>query len=81
MTIAQSISHYMNLDYTLITESKLDFDNSLYYVARYKELNGLEGVGSTKKEAINDLLDVKEDWFKMSLKINASIPEPQKKKL
>lgn len=76
MTIPKSISHYMNLDYTLIIESKLDFDNSLYYVARYKELDGLEGVGSTEKDAINDLLEIKEDWFKMSLNINASIPEP-----
>ena len=81
MTIAQSISHYMNLDYTLITEPKLDFDNSQYFIARYKELNGLEGVGTTKEDAINDLLEVKEDWFKISLNIGASIPEPEKKTL
>lgn len=73
------VSYYMDLNYTLIIDPKLDFDGSVYYIAYYKELEGLEGVGSTKELALKDLKQVKKDWFRLSLKIGAVIPEPQTK--
>lgn len=72
----KSLEYYMGLNYSLEVRPMRDFDDSIYFVAKYKELDGLEGVGETEQEAINDLKIAKEGWFELSLKRGFEIPEP-----
>ncbi|MCC3737451.1 type II toxin-antitoxin system HicB family antitoxin [Staphylococcus hominis] len=72
----KNLEYYMSLPYNMEIIPMKDYDNSIYYVARYKELEGLEGVGETPKEAFMDLEEIKEDWFKLSIELGVIIPEP-----
>ncbi|ATD30541.1 hypothetical protein BHM04_04825 [Macrococcus sp. IME1552] len=75
----KDLEYFMALDYTLIIETEKDFDDSKYLVAKYKELDGLEGIGETYEEAISDLELAKENWFQVNLKLGRNIPEPKSK--
>lgn len=46
----ENLEYYMGLPYNMEIIPMKDYDNSIYYVARYKELDGLEGVGETQKK-------------------------------
>lgn len=72
----KDLEYFMNLNYNLEVKSMRDFDDSTYFVATYKELDGLEGVGETEEEAITDLKIAKEAWFEVSLDLGVNIPEP-----
>lgn len=72
----KTVNDYMNLSYKLSVVPKKDFDESEYFVAFYEELEGLEGVGDTRSEAIEDLDIAKEIWFKISLENQFEIPLP-----
>lgn len=73
----KTINDYMNLDYKLSVIPKKDFDNTVYFVAMYEELKGLEGIGDTKIEAIEDLDIAKEIWFQAMLENEDEIPMPR----
>ncbi|MCD8796415.1 type II toxin-antitoxin system HicB family antitoxin [Mammaliicoccus sciuri] len=72
----KNIKYYMNLKYNLEINVEIDFDDSEYYVAKYKELDGLIGTGETEIEAINDLMEIKEEWFEWNLELGKYISEP-----
>lgn len=72
-----SVNDYMTFDYTLNVTSKRDVDNSLYFVAHFEELEGLEGSGGTQGEAIEDLNTAKEIWFEKMLENGFEIPLPK----
>ena len=73
----KTVEDYIQMEYKLKVVSKKDFDGSDYYVASYEELEGLEGVGNTKSEAIDDLEAAKEIWFEVSLENDFEIPMPK----
>lgn len=73
----KKINDYMNLNYKMIVIPKKDFDDTEYFVAVYEELKGLEGVGETKIEAIEDLDIAKEIWFQVMLENKDEIPLPR----
>lgn len=73
----KDLNYYMNLNYTMEIKKEKDFDGvSDYYIARYKELEGLVGTGDTSKSAIDDLEEIQEDWFQMCIDMSINIPEP-----
>ncbi|GEM_PF-645171 len=74
----KDLEYYMNLEYNVYISVENDFDSSTYYVAKYRELDGLEGVGNTREEALEDLELAKESWFSTNIKLNRDIPEPKK---
>ncbi|MFI3377525.1 type II toxin-antitoxin system HicB family antitoxin [Mammaliicoccus sciuri] len=72
----KNTKYYMGLKYNLEINVEIDFDDSEYYVARYKELDGLIGTGETEIDAINELMEIKEEWFEWNLELGREIPEP-----
>lgn len=72
----KNLEYFMGLNYSLEVKPMYDFDDSIYFVAKYKELDGLEGVGETEQEAIDDLKSAKEGWFELGLEMGVKIPEP-----
>ncbi|HHQ5148532.1 TPA: type II toxin-antitoxin system HicB family antitoxin [Staphylococcus aureus] len=72
----KDIKYYMNLKYNLDVSVEVDFDDSEYYIAKYKELDGLIGTGDTEFDAINELKEIKEEWFEWNLELGREIPEP-----
>ena len=73
----KTVDDYMNLNYKLSVIPKKDFDGAEYFVAMYEELKGLEGVGDTKIEAIEDLDIAKEIWFQTMMENEDEIPMPR----
>lgn len=74
----KNTKYYMGLKYNLEINVEIDFDDSEYYVAKYKELDGLIDTGETEIEAINDLMEIKEEWFEWNLELGKDIPEPNR---
>ncbi|WP_411843755.1 type II toxin-antitoxin system HicB family antitoxin [Salinicoccus sp. HZC-1] len=56
---------------------KQDVDASEYFVAYFEELKGLEGIGDTLEESIEDLNAAKETWFEKMLGNRFKIPLPK----
>ncbi|MDW3837868.1 hypothetical protein QI336_02275 [Staphylococcus saprophyticus] len=75
--LMKDLNYYINLNYTMEIKKEKDFDGVTdYYIANYKELDGLVGTGDTLEAAIDDLKEIEKDWFQMCIDMNINIPEP-----
>lgn len=72
-----TVDDYMELNYKINVKPEKDFDDREYFVAAYNELNGLEGIGNTEKESVEDLEIAKEIWFQVMLENGNEIPLPR----
>lgn len=73
----RTVDDHMDLNYEVIVAEERDFDGTVYYVAFHEELYGIEGVGDTKEEAIQDLRQSKEIWFKNMIANDDYVPLPK----
>jgi len=73
------VEYYKSLNYKTIIKKRYDFDGSVYYVARHKELVGLVGIGNTPQTATKDLKQAKDGWLGWMVELDKEIPLPTKK--
>ncbi|MFC3420050.1 hypothetical protein ACFOLA_11220 [Salinicoccus hispanicus] len=73
----KTIDEYMKFNYRMTVVPKKDFDASEYFVAYFEELEGLEGVGDTFLDAIEDLNVAKEIWFEKMIDNGFEISLPR----
>ena len=74
----KDLQYYLSLNYKVEITPDEDFDGSTYYIAKYKELDGLIGTGNSSEDALKDLEMAKEGWFDLNLELGRVIPEPIK---
>lgn len=75
--ITNQLDDYMSMEYSLYTYKDLDYDYSVYFIAKYTELHGLVGMGNTEAEAVKDLEEAKEGWFMTMMELERPIPLPR----
>lgn len=66
--------YYMNLDYPIVLSEFKDEGESLFS-ASIVELPGLEVVGDSFEEVLEDIEDAKEIWLETALKLGKAINE------
>ena len=72
--IEKQIEYYMNLPYTMTVKYRPEQGG--YYVAGYIELPDLTMTGDTPEEAVRELLNERQDWFRTCLELGVKIPLP-----
>ena len=72
--IEKQIEYYMNLPYTMTVKYRPEQGG--YYVAGYVELLDLTMTGDTPEEAVRELLNERQDWFRTCLELGVKIPLP-----
>jgi antitoxin HicB len=68
----KELMRYMQLPYTVMLQRDEEGD----FIARVKELEGCVADGQDEIEAIGNLNEVKEFWFRAALKAGRNIPPP-----
>lgn len=74
--IKSQVEYYMKLPYTMTVQYQVEQGG--YYVAGFLELPDLTMTGSTREEAIRELLLEAPEWFELNIKSGYKIPIPAK---
>lgn len=69
------VEYYANLPYHVVIE-QWDDGKGPYYVARLLELPGCMMDGKTPEEALQELEDIKREYFEANLEVGNKMPDP-----
>ena len=71
----KDIEYYMKLPYTY-TLTPISDESGFYYFAKVLELDGCMSNGTTREEALCNLMEAMEGWLEVGIEHNDVIPEP-----
>ncbi|TYS17103.1 toxin-antitoxin system HicB family antitoxin [Rossellomorea vietnamensis] len=71
----KDLNYYLSLDYSIVI-NKVKEDDHEYYFGKIAELEGCHTDADTVDELMEELEEVKEEYLKIKLEHNDTIPEP-----